>query len=452
MILKKKISPPAKVVFGFVILLLIGTFLLCLPISSKNGNGLSFVDSLFTSASAVSVTGLTVVDTAMHFSIFGQIVILFLIQMGGLGFITLTALVFLLLGKKISYEKRLTIQESLNQESVQGIVKLVKNIIFLVFSIELLGFLFLMPSMIKLFGVAQGIFKALFTTISAFCNAGFDVFGANILGESLSLSNFAESILVLLPTAFLIVLGGVGYKVLFDFAKPFKRRSMAFHSKIVLSLTFIFILLGTIAFSIFEWNNVKTIGNMPTLYKILNSAFQSITTRTAGFNSISIQNLTPASIVLTTIFMFVGAGPASTAGGIKLTTLFVLMLFIFKRTNKSGDILFCKRTINSKTIYKCIKIFFVAVFLILVSTLLICIFENGECSPLECFFECVSAISTTGLSLGITSNLCALSKIILVLLMFVGRVGAVTLSIVLFNNAQTIKNDILYRDSKIMVG
>jgi len=447
---KKKISPSTKVVLGFLILLSIGTFLLCLPIASKNGNGLSFVDGLFTSASAVSVTGLTVVDTATHFSIFGQIVILFLIQIGGLGFITLTALVFLILGKRISYEKRLTIQESLNQENVQGIVKLVRNIFFLVFSIEFVGFILLLPSMTKLYGVAQGIFKALFTSISAFCNAGFDVFGSSG-GVPLSLSTFAKDIVVILPICFLIVLGGLGYTVLFGFLAPLKKKKMSFHSKIVLCLTLIFIILGTLAFSVFEWNNLSTIGDMSPLCKILNSFFQSITTRTAGFNTFDIKSLTPASIVLTTIFMFVGAGPASTAGGIKLTTLFVLMLFIFKRTNKYGDISFCKRTINSKTIYKCIKIFFVAVFLVLVSTLLLCVVQNGKFSPLECFFECVSAISTTGLSLGITQGLCVFSKVILILLMFVGRVGAITLSIVLFNNSKTTKNDILYRDSKIMV-
>ena len=451
MVRKKKLNPAAQIVIGFLSIILIGTFLLCLPISSNDGQWFSFVDSMLTSTSSVCVTGLIVVDTAVHFSLFGQIVILFLIQIGGLGFITLTSLVFLLMGKKITYEKRVTMKESFNQENVQGIVKLVKNVIILVFTVEIIGFLCLAPSLVKIYGWEDGLFKALFLSISSFCNAGFDNLGTTST-QFASLSIFSQNILILLPIIFLIVIGGLGFVVLFDIGKKFKHEKLSLHSKAVLVITAILVFGGGFLFAVLEWNNPNTIGNMSFWEKIINSFFCSITPRTAGFSTIDYTQLTPASVVLTDIFMFIGGSPASTAGGIKTTTLLVLLIAIFKSENSNGNIPFCKRKISTKMVKKSLRVIVFALLLIITSTFLICSFEGGLVTSTEAIFESISALSTVGLTMGITPTLCAGSKIVLMFLMFVGRVGAITLTLALANRKKSISYDIEYPDSKIMVG
>ncbi len=451
MIKRKKINPAGKIVLGFLTIIIIGTILLCLPVSSNEGKWLPLVDSLLTSTSSVCVTGLVVVDTAVYFSLFGQIVILLLIQIGGLGFITLTSLVFLLLGKKITYEKRMTIQESFNQENIQGMVKLIKKIIILVFSIEFIGFICLAPSMVNIYGWGSGLFKALFLSISAFCNAGHDILGTTST-QFTSLSAFAQNVFVLLPIMFLIVLGGLGYLVLFEIGKKFKKEKISLCSKIVLISTLILILGGAFVFACLEWNNPQTIGNMSFGEKILNSFFLSITPRTAGFTVFDFSNLTQPSIFLMEILMFIGGGPASTAGGIKTTTLIVLIVAVFKSANDNGNIQFCKRSISAKTVKKAFRVVAMAISFIVVSSFLISIFEGNAISVDKIFFECISAFSTVGLSLNTTALLGVASKVIITILMFVGRVGALTLTLALANKTNDISKNIEYPDSKIMVG
>ena len=449
---RKRLNPAAKITLGYLVVLLIGTLLLCLPVSSVDGKWFSFVDSLFTSTSAISVTGLVVVDTATHFSIFGQIVILLLIQIGGLGFITLTSLVFLIVGKKITYKSRVAIQESLNQENVQGMVKLVKKVIIFVFVVEFFGFLCLAPSFVSIYGWSGGLFKALFMSISAFCNSGMDVVGTNPLVMS-SLSIFSQNVLVLLPLIFLIIIGGLGYVVIFDLCGIFKKRKMSLHSKVVIVLTGILLGGGVLLYAFLEWNNPATIGGKTIGEKIINVLFQSTTTRTAGFSTFDLGGLTTPSIVLTCFLMFIGGSPASTAGGIKTTTLLLLLLAIFKNTNTKGDIVFRKRKISNRVIQKCLRVVCSAILLVAISTFLICLFESGGVSVTQSCFESISAISTTGLSMGITSSLTIGSKLVLVLLMFTGRVGAVTLTVAIGNrNVGSVSDDISYPDSKIMVG
>lgn len=451
MISRKKINPASQIVLGFLSIILIGSVLLCLPLSSNDGKWFSFIDSLLTSTSAVCVTGLTVVDTAVHFSLFGQIVILFLIQIGGLGFITLTSLVFLLLGKKITYEKRITIQESLNQEKVQGVVKLVKNIIILVFITEIIGFLCLAPSLINIYGWGDGVFKSLFLSISAFCNAGFDILGTSST-QFAGLSIFAHNALIILPIMFLIVIGGIGYVVLFDIGKKFKGQKLSFYAKLILIVSLFLIFVSAIIFLILEWNNPKTIGNMNVFEKILNSFFQSISPRTAGFTTFDNSSLTQASLVLTNMLMFIGGNPASTAGGIKTTTIFVLILAVFKQTNTNGNISFCKKSINSKTIKKALRVFVLALYLTVISTLLLCIFEGESITITKAMFESVSALSTVGITLGITPTLTIASKITIIILMFSGRIGVITMTLAFANKLRSISQDIEYPDSKIMIG
>ncbi len=451
MVKKKKLNPAAQIVIGFLSVILIGTILLCLPISSKSGEWMPFIDGLLTCTSSVCVTGLIVVDTAVYFSLFGQIVILVLIQIGGLGFITLTALVFLIMGKKITYERRVTIQESLNQDKVQGVVKLVKNIIQLVFIVELIGFLCLAPSMISIYGWGDGFFKALFLSISAFCNAGFDILGTSTT-QFANLAPFAQSALVLLPIMFLVVIGGIGFIVIFDIGKKFKGQKLSLHTKVVLSVTAILVFGSALLFGILEWNNPNTIGNMSFGNKIMNILFQSITPRTAGFTTFDQTGMTQASLFLTDALMFIGGSPASTAGGIKTTTLVVLLIAIFKSENANGNIAFFKKKVSTKMVKKSLRVIVLALILIIMSTFMLCAFEGGAVTISQALFESISAISTVGLSLGITPILSVGSKIVLIFLMFVGRVGAMTLTLALANRKHNITDDIEYPDSKILIG
>lgn len=448
-----KFNPASKIALGFLCIILIGTFLLCLPISSNQGTWTPFIDALFTSTSAVCVTGLIVVDTAVYFSLFGQIVILLLIQIGGIGFITLTSLMFLIIGKKISYKSRVAIQESLNQESNQGVVKLVKNIIIMVLIVEVCGFVCLAPTMIVNLGWAKGLFSALFLSISAFCNAGFDILGTESTMFQ-SLAPFAQNALVLIPIMLLIVIGGIGYLVIFDIGNKFKkdRKKLSFHTKVVLIVTSILIFGGAILFAIFEWNNPNTIGGMNFFDKVVNSFFQSITPRTAGFSTFDQASLTPQSRITTNLLMFIGGSPASTAGGIKTTTFVVLVLCIFKNTNSKGDLVCYHKQISHNIIQKCFKIFAIAILLICCSVFLCCIIEPSNISTSAIIFEVISAISTVGISLGITPLLSPLSKLLLILLMYIGRLGVFALTVAFNNKNKQTNDEIEYPDSKIMVG
>lgn len=449
MVKKKKLNPASQIALGFLAVILFGTFLLCLPWSNKNGQWFSFVDSLLTSTSAVCVTGLTVVDLAMHFTLFGQIIVLLLIQIGGLGFITLTSLIFLMIGKKITFESRLTIKESLNQGSIQGVVKLVKKIIIFVFTTELVGSLIFMPSFVNIYGWGRGIFTSIFISISSFCNAGFDILGD---GKTpfLSLTNFSQNAFVLIPIMLLIVLGGIGFLVVFELPNIFKKQKISTNSKIVLGVTSVLIFAGALLFAILEWNNAQTIGNMSVGGKILNSFFLSISPRTAGFATLNYSSLSPASLTLTNLLMFIGGSPASTAGGIKTTTFFVLLLVLFKNTNKKGDFVFHKKKVPNKLIQKCLRVLSLALVMICASTFLICAIDGFSIESV--LFETISAISTVGLTLGITPILSVFSKILISLLMFIGRVGAVTLTLALGSIEDPLCDEIDYPDAKLIVG
>lgn len=450
---KIKINPLFQIILGFIAVILVGAFFLCLPISSADGHWLSFLDSIFTSTSAVCVTGLVVVDTALQFSLFGQIVILFLIQIGGLGFITFTTFMFLLAGKKISYGKRIAIQESLNKETTQGTLSLVRNIVLITISIELIGALLLAPSMISAFGWGSGIFNSIFLSISAFCNAGFDKLGTSEIPFA-SLSAFSQNVLVLLPIMFLIILGGIGFVVLFDIRSKAKRQTKKLtpHTRVVLWMTLVLILGGSAIFALCEWNNPNTIGNMSFGNKLVNCFFQSITPRTAGFATFDQAHLTPPSRIITTILMFIGGSPSSTAGGIKTTTLFILFLVIFKNSTEKGDVIYKQRKISRNLIQKCFRVFCVSIALIVLITFLISLVEGHSLSFESIFFEVISAISTVGLSVGITPLLAPMSKILIILTMFIGRIGAATLTFSILSTMKKNIEEIEYQEYKIMVG
>ena len=448
--MKKKLSPAGKILISFLSIAIIGCFLLCLPISHNDGKWFSFIDGLFTSVSAVCVTGLTVIDVTANLTVFGKIVLMMLIQIGGLGFITINSLLFLILGKKITFEKRLTIKETFNQESVQGMVKLVKKILIFVFITEFIGAVCFLPTFINIYGFWKGLFNSVFMSISSFCNAGFDVLGSK--GNYFeSLLKFNNKPLVLLPVMTLTVLGGIGFIVIFELPKLFKKEKISLHSKITLFLTLILIVVGSLLFSILEWNNPSTIGNLSVKDKILNSIFLSVTPRTVGFSTVNMQGLTNGSIVLTMLLMFVGAGSASTAGGLKLTTLFLILLLIFKNANSNGELVFNKQQIGAKATKKAIKVFSLYIFLVLISTLIICCFENTSIG--KTMFECISALSTVGLSLGLTTTFSIIGKIVLIILMLFGRGGMITISVVVLKSEDDKPQvNIKYPDAKILVG
>ncbi len=449
----KKFKPPVafKIIFSFLIVILIGTFLLALPISSADGKWFSFVDSFFVSTSAVCVTGLTTVDLALHFSLFGKIVVMLLIQIGGLGFVTISSLLFMVFGKKISFEQRLTIKESLNKDDNQGVLKELIKIVIITFVTEFVGFVCLAPSLAIKYGFWDGCFKALFLSISAFCNSGMDLFGTSD-NPFAGMSVFSKNVLVLLPVMFLIIIGGVGFVVIYDIIKkrkPKEKKRLSFHSVLVLSITGILVFGSAILFMIFEWNNPLTIGNMNFGQKLVNGFFQSVTPRTAGFSAINQGNLTAASKALTTVLMIIGGSPVSTAGGLKTTTILVLILYMFKMPNKNGALVFRKRTISSNIVNKCLKLFLIMLTTILMGSCLLVVIEGGAFSLSAIIFEVVSALCTTGLTVGITPLLGVGSKLILCLLMFVGRVGLLTFAMLLGRKNKNI--EIEYPDSKIIV-
>lgn len=454
---KARLNAPLKVIISFVVVTLIGSFLLSLPISSNDGNWFPYINALFTSTSSVCVTGLVVVDTAVHFSLFGQIVILLLIQVGGIGFISLSALFLLAAGKRLGYKNRVMLQESLNQDSTQGIVLLIKNIAKIVFIIEGVGFVCLLPSMIVHYGFFDGLFKALFLSVSAFCNAGFDILGTTGT-EFASLSPFATKAYVLLPIMFLIVLGGVGYATIVEIANKCKKetsKKLTFQAKIIIKLTIFLILVGALLFAIFEWNNPNTIGNMSTFDKIMNCLFQSITPRTAGFSTFDQAGLTPSGRVVTDILMFIGGSPGSIAGGIKTTTIFVLFAAAFRSTGEKGDVIILRKKIKNQTIIKALRIVGLAAILTILATITICVIEKNNpvaASSGAVIFEVISAISTVGITLGLTPTLSIASKIILIMLMFIGRVGTMTIAFAIHKKSPDAYGEIEYGDSKIIVG
>ena len=451
---KRRIRPNSAhiIVLGFLGVILFGAVLLCLPISAKSREWMNFLDAIFTATSAVCVTGLTVINVASTLSAFGQVILLLLIQIGGLGFMSLTTMFMLLLRKKITLKNRLVIKEALNQNENHGLVRLTRNILLVTFAIETLGFLLLLYPFVSANG-GYGVWQAFFTSVSAFCNAGFD-----IIGDS-SLLGYADSIAVNLSVMLLVVLGGIGFTVIMDVGKNkgnFKKLSI--HSKIVLVTTFALILAGGAFYFGTEFSNAGTIGNMSAGDKIMACLFQSVTTRTAGFATVDQNALSPAAQFGTMLLMFVGASPGSTGGGIKTTSLVVLLLITLSGIRKHGDITVGKRKIGSHSARKAVSIFITGILVVIVATFVLLISERGRAADTlgllqfeNVLFECISAFGTVGLSCGLTPFLSAAGKIILMLVMFFGRVGIITIGLMLLQGNGT-DDKIRYPDANIMVG
>ncbi|MEQ3338875.1 TrkH family potassium uptake protein [Clostridium butyricum] len=410
---------------SFMSIILVGALLLNLPISSRSGEATPFIDALFTSASATCVTGLVVYDTYTHFSLFGQIVILSLIQIGGLGFMIIATLFSLMLKRKIGLKERGMLQESVSTIHIGGIVRLTKHILFGTVIFEAIGAIILALRFYPDMGLKQGLYNGVFHSISAFCNAGFDLMGR--FEPSSSLTLYSGDIVVNLVIMSLIVVGGVGFLVWEDiFTNKLKFCKYRLHTKIVLVVTATLIIVPAIIFYSIERTN--SFAGMGTTESWLASFFQSITPRTAGFNTVNIAELSEGSILLTIILMVIGGSPGSTAGGVKTTSFAVIILSLIASIRHTEDINVFNRRLERDVIKKAYDVITIYFMCCALAVLLICALQPFGLK--EVFFEVVSALSTVGMSTGITPDLNSLSKFIITLLMFFGRVGSLSVALV----------------------
>lgn len=413
-------SPTRLILLSFLSIILFGAFVLSLPVSSATSKSTDFFDSLFTATSAVCVTGLSVKDTGLYWSKFGQVVILILIQIGGLGFLTLTTLATIMTGKRVDLKTRLLMKESLGQNRLQGILKFTRSIVLLTLGIEGLGALVLSFVFIPKYGFLKGTFFSVFHSISAYCNAGFD-----LNGNFNSFIAYKGNVLLNLALMSLILLGGIGFTVPFDLWKKRSIRRLSLNSKIILVANFVLLFGGMALFLLFELNNPLTLKGESLSTKLLGSAFQSVTCRTAGFNTLDLTLINNSSKLLMMFLMFIGDSPASTAGGVKVTTIVILILVSRSVIQNKKDIEFFHKRISFKSVNKAIAILVIATFVSFFGTLFIAAIEQ-EKEFVRILFEVISAMGTSGLSLNLTGTLSGISKMILIVIMFVGRVGILT--------------------------
>ncbi|MHB1394920.1 MAG: TrkH family potassium uptake protein [Clostridia bacterium] len=443
-----KITPTQLIVAGFATLIFLGAFLLNLPMASRNGLPVGFINAIFTATSAVCVTGLVVVDTGTHWTVFGQVIIVSLIQIGGLGIMTMSTLLALLIGRRITLRERLLIQESLNQFDLEGLVRLTKNIIIATFAIELVGAVLFSLVFVPDYGLKKGLAFGVFHAITGFCNAGFD-----LIGEFRSFTPYVNNFIININTMALIVIGGLGFSVWTDIYQILRDRSIkniTLHSKVVLATTIFLILFGAISIFVLEFNNPGTIKNLPFSGKVLASFFHSVTPRTAGYNTLDMTALTTPTKFMTIILMFIGGSPGSTAGGIKTATAAILALTVIAVVKgKEGPEVF-ERRIPNYLVYRAMAVAAISLSLVVFVTMVLSITENADFMTL--FFETTSAFGTVGLSLNYSPNLSWTGKLIISITMFAGRVGPLSLVLAFAHRASRNKGNLKYPEDRIMVG
>jgi trk system potassium uptake protein TrkH len=446
-------SFPTRVICAsFLMVITCGTLLLMLPFSSRSGEATHFFDALFTATSATCVTGLVVFDTYTYWSPVGQTIILALIQIGGLGLITITTFFNVLIRRKLGFKGMQLAQESINTNSVEEIGRLIKTVMAVSFSVEAAGALLLSIAFVPKYG-SEGWFLSLFLAVSAYCNAGFDLLGRET--PFISLCGYNGSPLVLLTLSALIIIGGLGFLVFADLGAFRRRRHLTLHSKLVLSITGILLLFGTLCYLVFEWSNPRTMGQLPVWQRFLAAFFQSVTTRTAGFNSLDYAAMHDITKVFTIFLMFIGAAPGSTGGGIKVTTAAVLAMTVISVVRGYSDTVIMKRKISKQTVYKSLAIILIALAAICLATGVIAFTTHSAgitFSGIDSFFESTSAFATVGLSVGISGAANVPSRLILILTMFMGRVGPISLLLSLaMRENPTLKTTVL-PEGQIMVG
>ena len=453
--MKKKfcinLSTTQTILLSFLLAILFGSALLALPVSSADGIAVPYIDALFTATTTICVTGLVTVPTFSTWSLFGQIVILFLIQIGGLGVVTIMSGLMISLHRRIGIRDRMLIQDAFNLNTLSGMVKFIRKVIVGTLLIEGVGALLYMTVFVPEFG-AEGVWISLFNAVSAFCNAGMDV-----ISES-SLYAYVHNPVINIVTILLIVFGGIGYIVWWDLVgalKNIRRQGMkcfanlTLHSKIALSVTGILILAGTVAIFVFEYNNPLTIGSFSLFEKLQASLFQSVTTRTAGFATIPQENLTNASAIASLLLMFIGGSPVGTAGGIKTVTFAVLITSAFATMKTHAEVELFHRTISKHAVSKAVAVVSMAFIILFTATILLSAVTDAD--ALDIVFETVSAAATVGLTRSLTSELNLWGRIIIIITMYLGRVGPISLMIALNTKKET-KNIIKNPTEDISVG
>ena len=437
----KHFTPFQVIILGFAGVILFGTLLLMLPVSSQSGQPTSIIDALFTSTSAVCVTGLIVFDTATYWSVFGQAVIIILIQIGGMGVITVASSIAMLSGKKITLMQRSTIQEALAAPKVGGIVRLTGFIIKTTLITEIAGAVLMSPVFCKKFGILRGIWMSLFHSISAFCNAGFDLMGSNEKFSSLTF--LAENPVINIVIMSLIIFGGIGFLTWDDIrTNKFHLKKYRMQSKIILCTTAMLLLIPALYFFFIEFRDE------PISRRIWTSLFQVVTPRTAGFNTVPLNTISEAGLGILIILMLIGGAPGSTAGGMKITTIAVMFKNSISVFRKKEQAQFFGRSVSDDAVKSAATIFLLYTSMFISGGIVISIIED---MPLTvCLFETASAIGTVGLSLGVTPTLCTASKLILAALMYLGRVGGMTLVFAALSSKT--KNISKYPQEKIIVG
>ena len=450
--MKKNIFSTTQIIMlSFLFLIILGSFFLAMPISSANGKAVPFVDALFTATTSVCVTGLVTLPTFSTWSIFGQVVILILIQVGGLGVITVMSGVMISLHQKIGMKDRMLIQDAFNLNSLSGIVKFIKKVLIGTFVVEGIGAVLYMIVFIPEYGV-KGIWISVFNSISAFCNAGIDIMSEN------SLCDYVRNPIINIVTMLLIILGGIGYIVWWDVIRVIKEirskkvrcfSGLTLHSKIALFATGVLIMGGAIAFFIFEYNNPLSIKGYSVCDKILVSLFQSVTTRTAGFATIPQQNLTNASAILSLLLMFIGGSPVGTAGGVKTVTIAVLLFSAFAMIKNKEEVSLFHRTIPKQAINKAVSVVCISFLIMFLSTLFLSAVTNAD--ALDIAYETVSATATVGLTRNLTPTLNIWGKFIIIVTMYLGRVGPISL-VIAFNTKKERKNLIKNPTEEISIG
>lgn len=434
---------------GFLALILLGGALLALPCASATGESIGFSRSLFTATSAVCVTGLIVVDTGTAFSAVGQWILLALIQLGGLGFMIFATLIMNLLGRRITLRDRMLLRDSMNTATLTGLVRLTRWYSLLTLGVEGLGTALLAIRFVPVFGWSRGMFFSLFHAVSAFCNAGFDLSGGYA-----SLTRYGDDPLVLLTVAGLIILGGLGFSVILEAAHNKRWRGMSLHAKMVLLSTALLLLAGTAFYAAVEWRNPATL-NTPEANagtRLLGAFFQSVTMRTAGFNSVPLADLTDASKLFSVLLMFIGASPASTGGGVKTTTFGVLTLIVLSVIRGHEHVNVFGRRLPTGLMRRALAILFITLALVLAGTLVLTLAEGGRVPLIDLLIEAVSAVATVGVSSAGTPGLSRVSQAALMPLMYFGRVGPLTLALALANRQDNMPNLLKYPEESIMIG
>ena len=439
--LKFDISTTQLIMFSFLIAVFVGSVLLSLPISSSDGKPVPYVDALFTATTSVCVTGLVTLPTFSTWSIFGQIIILIMIQIGGLGIVTIISGILVSFHRRFGLKGMILIQDAFNLNSLSGIMNFLKNVLTGTFIVESVGALLYMTVFIPEYGW-KGIWISVFNAISAFCNAGIDIMSEN------SLCPYALNPMVNFTTSLMVILGGIGYVVWWDVIRVSKHfpekkfkcfSSLSLHSKIALSVTAILLFIGTVGFFAFEYNNPLTIKNLSFFDKLQISFFQSMTTRTAGFASVPQQNLTNTSAVFALFLMFIGGSPVGTAGGVKTVTMAVLMFSALAAIRNRQDLSLFKRRISKQAISKAVAVVTVSFMIMFISTILLS--SVTDAGIMDIVYETVSATATVGLTRDLTPTLNLWGKIIIIVTMYLGRVGPISL-LIAFNTKKN-KNNII---------